>query len=209
MVLQFPPRPRLSLGAALLIALAALAALALRHPAQGQDGTRTYRVVHVAPDDVLNVRSGPSAGYPIVATIPPHGRGVRIIGGCDGWCRVSYNGASGWVNGRYLALEPPGAAYGRDDDDGEAPALARPGHARLPIYWRVTGVPEGESLKVHEWPSTHAPVVHAFEPQSGCIRLAGICRKPWCQVAFPGFSGDRVGWVDSKNLTPSQEACSR
>ena len=50
-------------------------------------------------------------------------------------------------------------------------------------------------------------VVHAFEPQSGCIKLAGGCRKPWCQVAFPGLSGERVGWVDSKNLAPAGSSC--
>ena len=50
--------------------------------------------------------------------------------------------------------------------------------------------------------------VHAFEPQSGCIKLAGGCQKPWCQVKFPGLSGDRVGWVDSKHLAPSNAACS-
>ena len=34
------------------------------------EGGNTYRVVYVAPDDVLNMRSGPSVGYPIVGRIP-------------------------------------------------------------------------------------------------------------------------------------------
>lgn len=206
MVLQVVPRSRLSLGAALLVACAAsLAPLSAPRPSQAQDGTRTYRVVSVAADDVLNIRSGPSAGYPIVGLIPPRGRGVLIIGGCDEWCRVNYDGVTGWVNGRYLAPESAG-----DDGEDVAPApRAAPKQAHLLAYWRITGMAEGESLKVHAAPSAQASVVHAFEPESGCIRLASACRKPWCQVAFPGLSGDRLGWVDAKNLAPSQEACSR
>ena len=184
------------------------------------EGERTYRVIDVAPDDVLNIRAGPSMGHPIVGVIPPRGRGVRLVGHCQGWCPVSYNGATGWVNGRYLATEPAAVPVARDQSQEEPPAAPRAYRSaaidqrarkreRLPAYWRVTGVAEGESLKVREGPSKGATVVHAFEPQSGCIRLAGTCQKPWCQVAFPGLNGDRVGWVDSKNLAPSAETCSR
>jgi SH3-like domain-containing protein len=212
MVLLYALRLRLQLGAELLLVVAALVCLPSggQH-ARAQEGARSYRVVYVAPDDVLNIRSGPSVGYPVVGMIPPRGRGVRIVGECDEWCPVRYNGASGWVNGRYLAAEPSMAAYSRDDEDDDEPPLPRTSRkrAQLPAYWRVTGIAEGESLKVHDGPSSHASVVHAFEPQSGCIRLAGTCQKPWCQVAFPGLSGDRLGWVDSKHLSPSQEACRR
>jgi hypothetical protein len=75
--------------------------------------------------------------------------------------------------------------------------------AGLPSYWRVT-----ESLKVHDAPSATPSVVHAFEPQTGCVKLAGSCRKPWCQVTFPGLNGDRFGWVDSNHLAPQRSACS-
>ena len=191
-----------------------------RERADAVEGARTYRVVYVAPDDVLNIRAGPSIGFPVVGRIPPGGRGVRLVGHCRDWCPVSYNGASGWVNPLYLAAEP-GVAPFVQRQIPEAPAVAprargyvaveppvARNRARLPSYWRVTGVAEGESLRVHEEPSTAASVVHAFEPQTGCIKLAGGCQKPWCQVKFPGLSGDRVGWVDSKHLAPSETACS-
>jgi uncharacterized protein YraI len=172
------------------------------------EGGRTFRVVDVDDGDVLNIRAGPSAGYPIVGAIPPGGGGVRLVGHCQGWCPVSYNGTSGWVNGRYLAPEPAAAALARGYvAEPVAPPRARKG-AQLPAYWRVTGVAEGESLKVHDGPSPSTSVVHAFEPQSGCIRLAGGCQKPWCQVKFPGLSGDRVGWVHSKHLAPAATGCS-
>src|SRR5689334_9729149 len=70
-----------------------------------QEADRTFRVVYVAPDDVLNMRAGPSVGYAIVGRIPPGGRGVRVVGRCRDWCPVSYHGASGWVNPAYLAPE--------------------------------------------------------------------------------------------------------
>jgi uncharacterized protein YraI len=180
-----------------------------RQPAVAHEGAHTYRVVDVANDDVLNIRAGPAAGFAIVGVIPPGGRGVRLVGHCQGWCPVSYNGASGWVNGRYLVPDAD-AVYARGyvAEEPVAPPRARK-RAQLPAYWRVTGVAEGESLKVHDGPSPSTSVVHAFEPQTGCIKLAGGCQKPWCQVKFAGLSGDRVGWVDSKHLAPADTACSR
>ena len=178
-------------------------------PAGAQEGAHTYRVIRVGDDDVLNIRAGPSVGYAKVGIIPPHGRGIRIVGECEEGCPVLYDGASGWVNRYYLAAEPAEAPYDREEPAAEsAPSRFSRKRARLPTYWRVTGVAEGESLKVHDGPSPYALVVHAFEPQSGCIRLAGACRKPWCQVAFAGHNGDRVGWVDSKHLAPAEGACS-
>ncbi len=66
-----------------------------------------YKVVNVAADDVLNIRSGPSASLAIVGTIPPDGRGVRMVGSCAGqWCEINYRGTKGWVNRQYLSSEP-------------------------------------------------------------------------------------------------------
>lgn len=66
----------------------------------------TYRVTDVASDDVLNIRSGPDSTRTIIGTIPPNGRGVRIVGTCVGqWCPISYQRASGWVSRRFLAGE--------------------------------------------------------------------------------------------------------
>jgi hypothetical protein len=134
------------------------------------------------------------------------------VGHCQGWCPVSYNGAFGWVNPAYLAPEPPRLAGRRAVQSSRArgyvavepPAARKP--ARLPNYWQVTGMAEDESLKVHDQPSATAPVIHAFEPQTGCIKLAGSCQKPRCQVTFPGLSGDRVGWVEPNHLAPAPSA---
>lgn len=72
-----------------------------------QANATVYRVVNVAADDVLNVRSGPSANLAIVGTIPSNGHGVRMVGSCSGqWCEINYHGTAGWVNRQYLASEP-------------------------------------------------------------------------------------------------------
>ncbi len=171
---------------------------------------RTYRVVAVEDDDVLNIRAGPSAGHAIVGEIPPSGRGVRLIGPCRNWRPVNYNGASGWVHARYLAIEPAVAPFIERLPAPDRPAEPAPLPRRLSqAYWRVTGVAAADGLKVHGEPSLNAPVVHVFEAQSGCIRLAGGCQKPWCQVKFPTGGGERIGWVDSKNLAPSGGPCGR
>ena len=127
-------------------------------PAAAHDNVHTYRVVYVAPGDVLNLRSGPSVAYPVVGAIPPGGRGVRLVGHCQAWCPVLYNGALGWVNPAYLAPEPASDEPVPPERARGYVAVAPPTlrkHGRLPSYWQVTGVAEGESLKVTRHP--HPP----------------------------------------------------
>lgn len=65
-----------------------------------------YKVVGVAADDVLNIRSAPDASSAIVTVIPSNGRGVRAIGNCAGtWCQIEYRGVQGWANSRFLQGE--------------------------------------------------------------------------------------------------------
>jgi uncharacterized protein YraI len=67
-------------------------------------------VVHVASNDVLNIREGAGVKYKIVGTIPYNGRGIQITGGgvkADNatWVTIIYNGISGWVNSYYLTQQ--------------------------------------------------------------------------------------------------------
>jgi uncharacterized protein YraI len=90
------------------------------------DGPDYFRVVNVAANDVLNIRAEPSARSARLGSIPPGADCVRNLG-CRGglslaeftelneaeraarlrqnprWCRVEYQGITGWVAGRYLA----------------------------------------------------------------------------------------------------------
>jgi uncharacterized protein YgiM (DUF1202 family) len=69
-----------------------------------------FAVVGVYSDDVLNVRSGPGVGNPIVGTIPYFGRNVEVHAGAEEigdstWVPVVYQTQSGWVNSSYLARQ--------------------------------------------------------------------------------------------------------
>jgi hypothetical protein len=70
-----------------------------------------FKVANVRADDVLNVRSGPSADHDIVGMIAPGSRGIAITSDCRSqWCPVRLDGTAGWVNSTYLAPEVVAAA---------------------------------------------------------------------------------------------------
>jgi uncharacterized protein YraI len=174
--------------------------------AQAQDAIRTYRVVHVEGDDVLNIRTGPSGDSRIVGAIPPTGRGVALIGHCRTWCLVRYNGVSGWVYARHLAAEPAVAPFVQRAP-AAAPAPAAPVPAVVPTHWRVTGIAANDVLLVRNAPDQQAPVVYVYSPRATCIVFLGGCQKPWCQVQFPAQGGPQTGWVNARFLAPSDEPC--
>ena len=66
-----------------------------------------YRVVNVGPNDMLNIRSGPSPAYPVLGAAPPSAGGLLELGPClQKWCNIQYGAVIGWVNGRFLAVDP-------------------------------------------------------------------------------------------------------
>ncbi len=78
-----------------------------------------YRVINVADDDVLNIRSGPGVDYAIQGGIPngdivtTSGNAARLPGGAE-WYEIDINGlGTGWLNARYLELLETGG--GIDD----------------------------------------------------------------------------------------------
>jgi hypothetical protein len=75
---------------------------------------RPYRVVGVAQNDVLNVRSGAGTGHRIVGVLPPNATNVWITGRIQtlpsGAVWVQLNdpalpGGVGWVNSRFLDVQ--------------------------------------------------------------------------------------------------------
>lgn len=115
-------RIRWPFGPILGVALAFASAFAVAEA----DGPDFYEVRGVASDDVLNMRAEPSPEARKVGEIPPSSRCIRNLG-CQGglsfreftelspaeqaerqraqprWCKVEYQGVTGWVAGRYLA----------------------------------------------------------------------------------------------------------
>jgi len=176
------------------VALGAGAALATA------DGPDYFRVVGVASNDVLNIRSEPNASAPKIGSIPPGADGVRNLG-CEGgmsfaewevatpaereaaahnrWCRIVYGGVEGWVAGRFL-----------DEGSGAAPGL-----------WAVTGVAANDVLNVRAEPSGQAAIVGALSPYETGIANLGCTEPPgsstqWCRIRSKGFEG----WVAGRFL---------
>ena len=63
-----------------------------------------FRVVNVQTGDVLYIRTHATQAAPIAGTIPPFGKGIKVIGRCkDDWCPVQHARRSGWVNRAFIA----------------------------------------------------------------------------------------------------------
>ncbi|PRY21261.1 META domain-containing protein [Aliiruegeria haliotis] len=87
------------------------------------DGPDNFSVIDVAADDVLNLRTGPSAEHPQIGELPHDAGGVANLGCIGGltfeewseasnevreaglskeWCLVGFDRLVGWSSGRYL-----------------------------------------------------------------------------------------------------------
>jgi len=68
-----------------------------------------YRVIGHTWPDMLNVRAGPGTKNPVTSRIPDDGVNVRVFncvsvrGYRFRWCRVNYQGNTGWAYAKYLA----------------------------------------------------------------------------------------------------------
>ena len=55
----------------------------------------------------LNMRSGPGTEFPVTDVIHSTGQvSVESCVGASGWCKVSYDGQSGWASSSYLNVQP-------------------------------------------------------------------------------------------------------
>ena len=84
--------------------------------AHAQDLPALYRVVNVAPDDLLNMRQDPTSASIVLDTLAPTAENVEVIefNAAGTWGRVNLREASGWVFMKYLAPMPAGEfALGR------------------------------------------------------------------------------------------------
>jgi hypothetical protein len=107
-------------GIALAATLLAGASGAARADADGPD---YYRVRDLHPGAALTIHTGPGADTKVIGWVPYNGARLKNLG-CKGgmnivewekatpaerlagrfrrWCRITYKGTTGWVNGGYL-----------------------------------------------------------------------------------------------------------
>lgn len=152
----------------------------------GADGT--FKVVGVKPDNVLNMRSGPSADYAVTGTIPANSEGLRNLGCQDGssferpsaaaeaekrtirfrrWCKVEYRGSAGWVAGWHL-------------EQGRL-AAAAPGGVLTGEKWWLLRV-QDDPAQGDAWLSVSED--GAVSGDAGCNRFTGSARLGAGTIAF-------------------------
>lgn len=96
------------LSIAAVLALRPLSALAAPEP----ELPELFAVTGVAAGDVLNIREEPDASAEAIGSLPPDARGVEVVGRQGDWLEVNAGERSGWVNGRFMAVQ--GDSWGRD-----------------------------------------------------------------------------------------------
>jgi SH3 domain-containing protein len=138
-----------------------------------------YVVANVEADDVLNVRSGPSTDFDIVAELQPGSRGVAITGACRSqWCPVQHALATGWVNRMYLA-------------DDQAMSSTRP--ASIEDLLTADGAPQTRAAELRDSPDaprtclTQAAraLLARIEDKFGPVNVVSTCR-PGATIAGTG-----------------------
>jgi SH3-like domain-containing protein len=139
--------------------------------AKSVDPAVTFRVVNVAFDDVLNVRSGPSPIAKVVSTIPPRATGLMKVAPCEGeWCPVQHGQSTGWVHLYFIAPE----------DGARGGTVART--LRNPIMYRVVRVAPYDVLNLRRRPASESAIVGTIPSNGKRIRLTGYCVGEWCPV---------------------------
>lgn len=125
----------------------------------GRVAAETFRVVNVPPGDELNVRVGPSVGFPVLGTLARDATGVESLGPCaGGWCPVRSGHVMGWASERFLEAESASS------EPTDAPATATIGivlpdgtlERSLPDGRRVRQLPNGNLQTV--WPDGRVSV---------------------------------------------------
>jgi uncharacterized protein YgiM (DUF1202 family) len=138
-----------------------------------------FVVANVEEDDVLNVRSGPSTDFDIIAQLQPGSRGVAITGACRSqWCPVRQALTRGWVNRMYLA------------DDEATPSKPPASIEELLVG---NGAGEARHAELHDPP--YAPraclmpaartLLEQIEGRFGPVKLVSTCR-PGATIAGTG-----------------------
>jgi hypothetical protein len=154
-----------------------------------------FRVVNVRSDDVLNVRSGPSADFDIVGGLPPGSRGVAITTTCRAsWCQVRHGSTSGWVNTVYLAPEEPSAPAPRYSSSSvRADAASEPGFRDASDTSRACLTAPAHALLAR------------IEQQFGAVKVVSTCRAgasiPVTRHSSRHASGNAVDFLAGRRKT--------
>ena len=189
-------------GAALIVAMAVFAGAAVAVPA--------------IVDRSAKLRSGPGAGYHIVATLP-RGTAVDVRGCSAGWCEIVWAGGRGYIGQILLALAgmPPAAAIAPGIDGEDYPGFDYPGTAYAPTF-SVATTPRWLNRRWTRWqrpaawralpPQITAPLPRG--PDRTVPRGAGTLPLPFVPVGSFGETRPTVGSTsaDAPLAAPARSA---
>lgn len=150
------------------------------------------QVTKVPANDVLNIRSGPSAGNRQVGALANgdivHNLGCRDAAG-GRWCHIALMdemGGTGWVNAAYLR-------------EGH-PKNPTPHHTKV-REWRVTNVGRDDVLNIRNGPSARNQIIGALA-NGDRVRNLGCSTTGdghWCHIRVLGEMGSE-GYVNAHYL---------
>ncbi|MEL6734718.1 MAG: SH3 domain-containing protein [Pseudomonadota bacterium] len=129
-------------------------------------------VINVAPNDVLNVRSGPSTGNPIVGILQPGRCGVRIVQRSGSWGYVTWSNGQGWANLRFIG-----------ERGGEV------------ITGCVTNVAFNDVLNIRAAGTSQSRILGVIPPNSCGVRVLAQ-NGSWARIRYNGVTG----WVNQRYL---------
>lgn len=155
----------------------------------GPPADTTYAVILVAADDILNVRSQPGPQAQIIGQLAPDFIGITLTGdestvGDQRWVEIRLSdGATGWVNSRYLTeykspadfcadpqagalIESLKAALSRRDGDQLA-ELVSPAHGLNLNYFRTGNRVQFSPQEAASLFDSQVPVNWGTQPASG------------------------------------------
>ncbi len=147
---------------------------------------------------LLNFREGPTTSSKIIGTAP-RGEIVEILEVLDGWCRVSYQGKTGYMSADYL--RNLSAEEAEAPAEAPAPAEAEPEEAPQEETAQETlwGTLTGNSVRLRTGPSTSDGVTR-YLFRGDRVQILGTVGD-WQHVLF----GEEEGYVFAKYITEDKD----
>ncbi|MGE0459553.1 MAG: SH3 domain-containing protein [Bauldia sp.] len=122
-------------------------------------------VINVRSDDVLNMRTAPSATAPIIAQKAYGQCGIIVTGACLGnWCPVEDGHNPGWVHRTYIAMVSPS-------------------------LYCVTGVAPWDVLNLRAFPSARSRILTTLPPNQCDIAFLPYATNGWQKIRVGGWEG--------------------
>lgn len=133
----------------------------------------------------VNLRSGPGAGFPMVAQLEFGHLVTPISRNADGsWVEVQLiNGVTGWVNARYVQSSVP---------IGSLPVTQQTGSLNAAVNTAF--------LNVRTGPGANFPVVTRLSFGAALNLVGRNADSSWAQVSVPGVA---EGWVSTRYIAAS------